>query len=122
MPPQTASEIGRRKMIDSRTTRARNRTSGTTLSRSNLFDFKSVLSSCTVQLLISAIILCISKRLDRESVELEVSYLTLTGLTVAAVVGRKVRRPISEAVTRTTPKGGRVISCGIDPREGRVAW
>ena len=85
-------------MIDSRTTRARNRTSGTTLSRSNLFDLKSVLSSCPGQLLISAIY---SKRLDRESVELEVSFLTLTELTVAAVVGRK---------DRSTPNlGGRLI-------------
>ena len=71
--------------------------SGSTLSRADLFEVRSVLSSCPGQLLESAIY---SKRSARESVDPERCMLTLIEVPVTALVDRKVRRLISEAVKR----------------------
>ena len=73
---QTPFELGRRFLIDFRTTTAETPPSGTTLSRTHLFDVRSALGSCRRQLLISAIY---SKRCSRESIEPKVAYLTHSG-------------------------------------------
>ena len=82
----TASEIRRRKNADSRATRGEYHPSGSALSRMEFFESKSVLSSCYTQLLESAIY---SKNSNRESAEPERCMLTLTEVSVTALVGRK---------------------------------